>query len=44
MERVPAVRRKGHSGVREEQDSVIGGSTVSVLDGSEDGLAEVGEA
>lgn len=38
MERGPAVRRKGHSGVREEQGSVIGGSTVSVLDGSEDGL------
>lgn len=37
MERVPTVRRKGHSGVREERDSVTGGS-------SEDGLPEAEEA
>lgn len=44
MERVPTVRRKGHSGVREERDSVTGGSAVPVLGGSEDGLPEAEEA
>lgn len=41
---MPTVRRKRYSAIREEQDSVVGGSTVSVLGVSENGLPEAGEA